>query len=258
MRKDVILKVKNLNVKLDREEIIKDLSFEVKKGDVLTILGPNGAGKTVLLKTLLGILPYQGEIVWEKGIKIGYVPQRLPFIKDIPMSVGDFFELKETSEKKIIPIRDSIKNYLENLLSLFNKERKVSKEVKEILNLVGPGKMFLDKKIGELSSGQFQRILIAWALIRNPDVLLFDEPTTGIDISGEQTIYALLAELKEKRNLTILLVTHDLSVVYKFSNFVICLNKCPICQGVPREILTPEVLQKLYGEEVKFYGHHKH
>jgi len=225
-----ILKVKNLNVKLENEEIIKGLSFEVKEGDVLTILGPNGAGKTVLLKTLLKILPYQGEIKWQKEVKIGYVPQRLPFIKDTPMSVGEFFKLKESSKE----------------------------ETREILDLVGFKKIFLNKKIGELSSGQFQRVLIAWALIGNPDVLLFDEPTTGIDIGGEETIYTLLTKLKKERNLTILLVTHDLNVVFKFSNFVVCLNKCPICQGVPKEILTSETLNKLYGEEVKFYEYHKH
>ncbi len=225
-----ILKVKNLNVKLENEEIIKDLSFEVREGDVLTVLGPNGAGKTVLLKTLLGVLPYQGEIEWQKEVKIGYVPQRLPFIKDTPMSVEEFFELKGASKK----------------------------EIEKTLNSVGFEESFLNKNIGELSSGQFQRILIAWALIGNPDVLLFDEPTAGIDISGEETIYTLLTKLKEKRNLTILLVTHDLSVVYKFSNYVICLNKCPICQGSPKQVLTPETLNKLYGAEVKFYEHHRH
>ena len=227
---NLILKVKNLNIKLDDEKIIEDLSFEVKRGDALTILGPNGAGKTVLLRVLLGVLPYEGEIKWAKEAKIGYVPQRLPFIKNVPMSVGEFFQLKKVSEK----------------------------EIKEILNSVGFKENFLNKKIGELSSGQFQRILVAWALIKNPNVLLFDEPTTGIDIGGEETIYTLLAKLKEQRNLTILLVTHDLSVVSKFSDFVICLNKCPICQGVPKQVLTPEVLHKLYGEEVKFYEHHRH
>lgn len=227
---EIILKVERLNVKLEGEEIIKDLSFEVKKGDVLTILGPNGAGKTTLLKTLLGILPYQGEIKWKKEVKIGYVPQRLPFIKDIPLSVKEFFKLKGAKEK----------------------------EAEEILSLVGLKGNFLNKKVGDLSSGQFQRILVAWALVGNPDVLLFDEPTTGIDIGGEETIYGLLARLKRERDLTILLVTHDLSVVYKFSNYVICLNKCPVCQGFPKEVLNTEILQKLYGEEVKFYEHHRH
>ena len=227
---EIILKVKNLKVVLDGQEVIKNLSFEVKKGEVLTILGPNGGGKTVLLKALLGILPYEGEIMWQKEVKIGYVPQRLPFIKDIPMSVEEFFKLKEAS----------------------------SEEMKAILNSVGIAEKFLNRNIGDLSSGQFQRVLIAWALIRNPDVLLFDEPTTGVDISGEETIYSLLSKLREERNLTILLVTHDLSVVFKFSTFVICLNKCPVCQGIPKEVLSLENLRDLYGEEVKFYEHHKH
>ena len=100
--------------------------------------------------------------------------------------------------------------------------------------------------------------MIAWSLVSNSQILLFDEPTTGIDIGGEGTIYGLLAKLKKERGLTILLVTHDLSVVYKFSNYVICLNRCPICQGSPKEVLIPETLRRLYGEEVKFYEHHKH
>ena len=222
-----MLTVKDLNVVLDNQMIIENLSFEVKRGDVLTILGPNGAGKSVLLKTLLGLHPYQGQIKWAKGIRIGYVPQRLPFIKDIPMSIRDFFELKESAER----------------------------EMENILGSVGFRKDFLQKKIGDLSSGQFQRVLVAWGLAGHPQVLLFDEPTTGIDISGEETIYNFLAKLKEERDLTILLVTHDLSVVYKFSTDVICLNRQRICFGPPQEVLTPESLRKLYSGEVKYYQH---
>jgi zinc transport system ATP-binding protein len=225
---ETILKVENLNVKLDNELIICNLSFEVKRGEVLTILGPNGAGKTVLLKTLLGIFPYKGKIEWKPGIKIGYVPQRAPFVKDFPISIEEFFKLKTKNKN----------------------------EIKEVLKLVGFDESFLKKNLGELSSGQYQRILVAWALIRNPDVLLFDEPTTGIDISGQESIYQLLERLKKERNLTIILVTHDLSVVFKFSDFVICLNKCSICQGKPKEVLSSESLSKLYGQEIKFYEHY--
>jgi zinc transport system ATP-binding protein len=227
MENDVILKVQDLNVRLDHRPIIEHLSFTVKRGDVVTILGPNGAGKTVLLKCLLGLLPYAGEIRWEKGIKIGYVPQRLPFIKDIPLSVMDFFALKPASEQ----------------------------EVRDIVQAVGFSEEFLAQKIGDLSSGQFQRILIGWSLLGNPQMLLFDEPTTGIDISGEETIYNLLAKLREERHLTMLLVTHELNVVYQISTHVICLRRQAVCYGPPREVLTTESLQNLYGGDVKYYQH---
>ncbi len=226
MGKGIVLKVENLNVELGEERILENLSFEVKEGDVLTILGPNGAGKTVLLKTLLGLLPYKGKIEWTPGIKIGYVPQRLPFIKDIPMSVGEFFKLKEASEK----------------------------ETKEIFNSIGLKGDILEKKIGDLSSGQFQRILVGWALILNPQILLFDEPTTGIDISGQESIYNLLEKLRKERSLTILLVTHDLSIVYKLATNCLCLNKKMLCYSIPKE-LTSERLSQLYGGEIKFYRH---
>ena len=114
---------------------------------------------------------------------------------------------------------------------------------------------FLDRRIGNLSSGEFQRTLIAWALLKNPEVLLFDEPIAGIDIRGEETIYSLLLKLNKKRKLTVLLVTHDLSVVFRFSSYVICLNRQPVCQGKPKRVLTPEALEKLYGTEIKFYSH---
>lgn len=225
---DTILRVKNLNVILNGEEVIKDLSFEVKKGEVLTVLGPNGAGKTVLLKVLLKLLPYKGEIIWEKGIKVGYVPQRVPFIKEIPLSVGDFLKLKKVKEG----------------------------EREEILKSVGMKKDFLNKKIGELSSGEFQRILVAWSLISAPEVLLFDEPMSGIDIKGEETIYNLLIKLKKEKNLTTLMVTHELNVVYRFSDNVLCLSRKGFsCFGNPEEILNPESFKKIYGAEIKFYEH---
>jgi len=228
MNNSFILKVKNLNVELDNEKVIGNLSFQVKKGEILTILGPNGAGKTVLLKALLGILPYQGTIEWKAGIKLGYVPQRLPFIKDIPLSVREFLKLKINSEDAI----------------------------KEVLKLVGIKNEILEKKIDELSSGQFQRILVGWGLLGSPQVLLFDEPMAGIDISGQESIYDLLKNLQKEKAFTILLVSHDLSVVYKFSSNVLCLNKKVLCYGPPQEILTPENLTRLYGGEIKFYQHY--
>lgn len=222
-----VLKVSDLKVTLAGETVLANLSFVVRRGEILTILGPNGAGKTVLLRALLGVIPYGGSIMWRKGTRIGYVPQRLPYIKSIPLSVADFFALKKDAEP----------------------------DVDQMLRTVGLSGELANKRIGDLSSGQFQRVLIAWALAGDPQVLLFDEPTTGVDMSGEETVYALLARLHEQRNLTMLIVTHDLAVVHRLSSDVLCLNKQPICQGSPTSILTPENLQRLYGAEVKFYEH---
>ena len=123
MGKGSILEVKNLTVKLEGETILENLNFKVKEGDVLTILGPNGAGKTVLLKTLMGLLPYEGKIRWKENVKIGYVPQRLPFIKEIPLSVEEFFELKEVAKEKIQKVLFSVGikdlNILKKKLEIF-------------------------------------------------------------------------------------------------------------------------------------------
>jgi zinc transport system ATP-binding protein len=224
---NIILSVKDLNVRLNGEEILLDLTFDVYDGEVLAILGPNGAGKTTLLKALLGIVSHEGIVKWREGVKVGYVPQRLPFIKDLPLSVKEFFQLVNASKGETI----------------------------KILKSIGLGEEILGKKIGDLSSGQFQRILIGWALASNPNVLLFDEPLAGIDIGGQESVYNLLEKLKEDRNLTILFVTHELSIVYRLADRVLCLNKRMLCTGAPREMLTPEAISNLYASPVKFYQH---
>ena len=225
---ETILKVKNLNVGLEKEEIIKDLSFEVKERDVLIILGPNGAGKTTLLRALLGLIPYEGEVVW-KSKNISYLPpQELVQRKYLPpMTIEEFFKFKDVGEEKIF---------------------KIFKEV-------GLDLLLLKRSFGALSTGQFQRMIIAWALVDEPDVLLFDEVTYGIDAGAEETIYSLLHRIWKQRNLTVLLITHDLNVVYEHANNVLCLNKEKVCYGEPIKILTPENLEKVYGTGIKFYKH---
>lgn len=228
---ETILKIENLNVKFGKEEIIKNLSFEVRKGEFLIFLGPNGAGKSTLLKAILGLIPYHGKIIWPEKLKISYLPERLgrEKFKESELLVKEFFKIKEESEKKIFDILKS-----------------VGLEASKVLN----------KNPGNLSSGQFQRMLIAWSLISEPEVLLFDEPATGIDIGGEETVYSLLGKFWKEKNLTILLVTHDLNIVYKYATNILCLSKKGFrCFGPPREILTPKVLEKIYGTEIKFYEH---
>ncbi len=229
----VLFEVKNLSVRFGDNRIIDKLSFKVKEEDNFIILGPNGAGKSVLLKTLLGFIPYQGEIVWHKKPKLGYLPQGLTQmrVKDFPLTVQDFFALKYKS------------------VSI--------DEVVHFLELVGLDKSILQQRAGHLSGGQFQRMLIAWILISHPNVVFFDEPTTGIDIGGGETIHSLLHTIQLKEKITIILVTHDLSVVYKYSSNVLCLSKKKhICSGPPKEILTPKMLENVFGEEIKFHHHH--
>ena len=229
MNNNSILKVENLNVKLNGEKIIEDLSFEVKEGETLAILGPNGAGKTVLFRTLLGFLPFEGEIQWKLGLKISYVPAGLPSSKDIPLTVKEFFDLKKSSQKEAVI------------------------EALSVVGLKNPE--VLGKQVSFLSTGQFQRLLVAWGLYDNPQVLLFDEPMTGIDIGGQESVYNLLEKLKKERDLTILFVTHELSIVYKLADKVLCLSKRMLCHGLPKEILTPERISELYSGEIKFYQH---
>jgi len=222
-----ILEVNDLSVTLGTQRVLEHLSFVVRRGDILTVLGPNGAGKTVLLRALLGVLPYEGRVSWAGGVRIGYVPQRLPYIKDMPMSVEEFFALKRIK----------------------------AAAGHEMLAAVGLRDELRTRRIGNLSSGQFQRVLIAWALAGHPDVLLFDEPTTGVDVGGEETVYKLLARLHDERALTMLIVTHDLAVVYDLSTNVLCVNKSSVCHGPPLTVLTPESLRRLYGAEVKYWRH---
>ena len=225
-----ILKVKNLTVKLDNEKVINNLSFDVKQGQFLTIVGPNGSGKTVLLKSLLGLIhEYEGKINWNKKAKTGYLPQSLTQlkVKDLPLTVKEFLSLKNVSNNKIA----------------------------ELLDLVGLNKSILKKLIGNLSGGQFQRMLMVWALANEPNVLLFDEPMTGIDMGGEKTIYDLLYNIWKEKKVTIILITHDLNIVYKYSTDVLCVSKNNVCHSSPEEVLLPEMLEEIYDMPIKFYKH---
>jgi zinc transport system ATP-binding protein len=228
---DILLSVKNLKVSLSGEKIIDNLSFDVKEGEIFTILGQNGSGKSVLIKTILGFFPYLGEIKWSKNLKIGYLPQGLTHlnVKGLPLNIRDFFSLK-------------------------NKDNKIE-EIISFLNMVGLDENILEKNIGNLSGGQFQRVLIAWVLISKPEIIFLDEPTTGIDIGGGETVNSLMYEINKKKNITIFLVTHDMNIVFKYSNHVLCLNtRSHYCFGEPEEILTQEKMKETFGE-FKYYKH---
>ncbi len=239
MEKENILQVENLSVAFDDNIVLENVNFSVSEGDVMAVIGPNGSGKSVLFRALLGLIPYEGKVTWQKNVKIGYVPQKLSIDRGLPLTVMEFFKLKSNSKKDILDSLASV-----GVDTGPSHEHHLEHHI-------------LNRRMGFLSGGQFQRVIIAWSLIDKPGVLLFDEPTAGIDVGGEETIYNLLHELQDKHDLTIILISHDLNIVYKYADNVICLNKQQLCFGEPHSVLDPAGLSSLYGGEAKFY-HHNH
>ena len=225
------LEVEHLTVQFGTAEVIRDLSFSVPRGTSLAIIGPNGAGKTVLFKALIGSIPYDGTIRWAEDTKLGYVPQKLDIERDLPLSGRDFLRAKAAISK--VSRRD----------------------VAAALALVGLEPAILPAPIGTMSGGQFQRLLVAFALIGNPNVLLLDEPAAGIDEPGEEKINTMIQRLQEERGVTVLLISHDLSIVYQHATAVLCMSRTNPCFGVPQKVLTPETLRELYGTGVGFHVH---
>jgi zinc transport system ATP-binding protein len=226
-----LLTVKNLTVNFEDRSVVEDLSFELASGERLSILGPNGAGKTVLLKALLKLVPHQGEVVWARDVRIGYVPQKIDADTHLPLTFTDLFRAKCTTLN--IPIS----------------------QAGEISRTVGLTPQILATPVGHLSGGQFQRGLIAFSLLGNPNVLLMDEPTASVDEPGEEHIYELINRLQTQHDLASIMVSHDLSFVFRYATKVLCLNRQQVCFGSPTEALSTDVLTKLYGESVGFYDH---
>jgi len=228
-----LLDVEDLSVRIEDKTIIEDLSFGLAPRERLSILGPNGAGKTVLLKALLNLIPYSGRVVWHPEVRLGYVPQKIDADIHLPLTFTDLFRAKCLILK--VPPGD----------------------LHEVSGSIGLTRELLQTPVGHLSGGQFQKGLIAFALIGKPNVLLLDEPTASVDEPGEEHIYELIHRLQDERNLASIMVSHDLSFVFRHATTVLCLNRQRVCFGAPREALSADVLEKLYGEPMGFY-HHDH
>jgi ABC-type Mn2+/Zn2+ transport system ATPase subunit len=234
------LSIENLTVRYPgyKHTAVELISFTVKENSIATLIGPNGSGKTTIIKAILELLPYKGTIkVFGKPAnqmykKIGYVPQKFNFDQTFPITVYDFISL---------------------VLYASSKDRTV-KQVNKVLKYVEASDI-INQRLSDLSGGQLQRVLLARALVHDPELLLLDEPEAGVDVGGEQTFYDLLEKLVKDKKVTALVASHELDVVYAYANQVICINKRMFCEGVPSEVLTQEMFTQLYGRSLKFYGH---
>ena len=222
-----IISVKNLSVTLGGHLILNNLSFTINPGDIVAIIGPNGSGKTTLLKSLLGLIPYHGHIQLG-STNLGYVPQRLDFDRTIPITVTE-------------------------LLSIHLQQKPYSK-IDQVLTAID-AKNLSHRPLGVLSGGEFQRVLVALALLNDPDILFLDEPTASVDAEGASELYTIIKNLQRSRQLTIILVSHDIDVVFKYATNVLCVNRRLVCSGSPKQALTQTTLEQLYGEHQTLYPH---
>lgn len=232
-----LLAIHNLSVRYRDRTVVDHVDFTVDRGDVVAIIGPNGSGKTTLLKAILGLVtPSEGAVHWHGNQRIGYVPQRVDLERGFPMTVEELLLLKLKGRP------------------FWRHDRVTHERVSTELARVGAEKL-IEKRVSELSGGELQRVLIAFALVDRPDVLCLDEPSSGIDMEGEETIYNLIHRLAEQHKLTVLLVSHDLNIVFKYATKVICINRKLMCAGVPNRVLTPEMIQRAYAGASTHYTH---
>jgi zinc transport system ATP-binding protein len=220
---NALISAKNVSVLKNQKSILENIDIQINKKDFITIIGPNGAGKTMLLKCLMGFYkPTSGLIERKEKLKIGYMPQSINVINTMPMTVKGFITVKKKYDD----------------VSL----HKVITEVNlgEIVN----------KQLSVLSGGEMQRVLLARSLLNNPDLLILDEPAQNLDISGQLNFYKLIQEIYSKRDISILMISHDLHLVMVSTKKVLCLYKHICCSGAPQQIAKDPEFLSMFGKDM--------
>lgn len=227
--------------------ILQDITFDVREGEYLGIIGPNGGGKTTLFKVILGLLvPQKGEVriygepleSFRKKHVIGYVPQR---------SLSDYYFPATVEEV----VRSGRTARLGLLKRFAREDAGAIERVMEVTDVAALRK----RLIGQLSGGERQRVFIARALASDPKILILDEPDVGVDVSAQEKFYSFLENLNTGSGLTILLISHDIDVVAHQARSILCLNRRLVCHGPPKDFITEDYMQKLYGKKVRFILH---
>ena len=232
-REDELISARGIMLSRGGRTLLQDVDIDVAPREIVTLIGPNGAGKTSLVRVLLGILqPNRGEVKRKAGLGVGYVPQRLEVDRSIPLTVARFVALGRRSGDA---------------------------DVERALAEVG-AQAVLERQLTELSGGELQRVVLARALVRSPELLVLDEPVRGVDYAGEAELYTLIGRLRSERGFGVLLVSHDLHIVMAQSDRVICLNHHVCCSGVPHSVAQHPEYARLFGPQasraIGLYQHH--
>jgi zinc transport system ATP-binding protein len=246
-----LVRIRDLGVDLGGNRILSGVSAELGRGKITALIGLNGSGKTTLLRAILKEVPYRGRIEFYCGHDhshptpqhIGYVPQKLHFDVHLPLTVRDLLALAMQRRPLFMGV-----------------SRRVQRELGPMLDRVGAPAFLLDRPVEKVSGGELQRVLLALALQPRPELLLLDEPAAGVDFHDQETYYEYLARLNRETGITMLLVSHDLSIVNKHAHHVLCLKDGRIqCQGSPRTIIQSDVLKQTFGIEKGLFAHsHDH
>ncbi|MCU7881427.1 MAG: zinc ABC transporter ATP-binding protein ZnuC [Candidatus Thiodiazotropha sp. (ex Lucinoma aequizonata)] len=229
----VLIEANDISIALQGRQVLEQVNLAVHQGEIVTLIGPNGSGKTTLVRIILGLLKADGgRIKTQPGLRIGYMPQRLVLSENMPLTVKRF-------------------------LSLGNKGQ--DSEMQLILNELAIEQL-LDSPMQRLSGGELQRILLARALLRKPDLMVFDEPVQGVDVTGQAALYALITQIRDQFGCGVLMISHDLHLVMATTDQVLCLNHHVCCSGHPKSISQHPAYLELFGSpanaKLAIYTHH--
>ena len=227
-----LIEARGIGIRRDGRWILDDINFSISAGEIVTLIGPNGGGKTTLARICLGILQAdKGTLRRKPGLTVGYVPQRLKLDRTLPLTVKRFITVRQAASEA---------------------------QVEATLDDVG-SKHLINAQMADLSGGEMQRVLLARALLNEPELLVLDEPAQGVDFAGEAALYELISRLRTRLNCAVMLISHDLHIVMGSSDRVLCLNGHICCAGVPEKIGKHPEYERLFGRErARAFGIYAH
>ncbi len=232
---DALIRLDGVAVSFNGQAVLDDVQLSVQPGEIVTLIGPNGAGKTTLVRVVLGLLqPERGNVRRAPRLRIGYMPQKLHVDATLPLSVLRFLRLVPgVDRKRALPA----------------------------LAEVG-AEQVIDSPLQSISGGEMQRVLLARALLREPQLLVLDEPVQGVDVAGQAELYRLISRLRERHGCGVLMVSHDLHLVMSATDQVVCLNRHVCCSGHPEQVSGDPAFIELFGQDAKslavYHHHHDH